>query len=123
MSNICKTVSLRTRKIKDGRMLPYYLDYYSGYRDVTFRASINTAYRDRKIKENPNGFLDRINTISLEVLLLKHYSVIDAPSSWHACTKCRFTHRYIKFVHHFKYGSNIIFCFKNKQINAFADFC
>ena len=30
MSNICKTVSLRTRKIKDGRMLSYYLDYYSG---------------------------------------------------------------------------------------------
>lgn len=44
-------------------MLSYYLDYYSGYRDVTFRASIHTAYRDRKIKENPNGFLERIETI------------------------------------------------------------
>lgn len=33
MSNICKTVSLRTRKIKDGRMLSYYLDYYPRYRD------------------------------------------------------------------------------------------
>ena len=33
MSNSCKTVSLRTRKIKDGRMLSYYLDYYPGYRD------------------------------------------------------------------------------------------
>lgn len=33
MSNICKTVSLRTRKIKDGHMLSYYLDYYPGYRD------------------------------------------------------------------------------------------
>ena len=33
MSNICKTVSLRTRKIKDGSMLSYYLDYYPGYRD------------------------------------------------------------------------------------------
>ena len=32
MSNICKTVSLRTRKIKDGHMLSYYLDYYPGYR-------------------------------------------------------------------------------------------
>ena len=63
MSNICKTVSLRTRNIKDGRMLSYYLDYYSGYRDVTFRASILTAYRDRKIKENPNGILERIETI------------------------------------------------------------
>lgn len=33
MTNICKTVSLRTRKIKDGKMLSYYLDYYPGYRD------------------------------------------------------------------------------------------
>ena len=30
-ANICKTVSLRTRKIKDGRMLSYCLDYYPGY--------------------------------------------------------------------------------------------
>lgn len=29
----------------------------------TFRASIHTAYRDHKIKENPNGFLERIETI------------------------------------------------------------
>ena len=34
-----------------------------GNRKVTFRASIHTAYRDRKIKENPNGFLERIETI------------------------------------------------------------
>jgi len=33
MSNICKTVTLRTRKIKDGAQLSYYLDYYHGYRD------------------------------------------------------------------------------------------
>ena len=33
MSNICKTVSLRTRKIKNGEMLSFYLDYYPGYRD------------------------------------------------------------------------------------------
>ena len=31
--NICKTVTLRTRKIKDGRQLSFYLDYYPGYRD------------------------------------------------------------------------------------------
>ena len=37
MSNICKTVSLRTRKIKDGHMLSYYLDYYSGYRQRALR--------------------------------------------------------------------------------------
>lgn len=29
----------------------------------TFRAVLHTAYRDKKIKENPNGFLDRIDTI------------------------------------------------------------
>ena len=33
MSNICKTVTLRTRKIKGGEQLSYYLDYYPGYRD------------------------------------------------------------------------------------------
>ena len=33
MSNICKTVTLRTRKIKDGEQLSFYLDYYPGYRD------------------------------------------------------------------------------------------
>ena len=33
MSNICKTVTLRTRKIKGGEQLSYYLDYDPGYRD------------------------------------------------------------------------------------------
>ncbi len=27
---------------------------------------LHTAYRDHKIKENPNGFLDRIDTIPTE---------------------------------------------------------
>ena len=41
MSNICKTVSLRTRKIKNGEMLSFYLDYYPGYRDEsTMKATI-----------------------------------------------------------------------------------
>lgn len=31
--NICKTVTLRTRRIKDGQMLSFYLDYYPGYWD------------------------------------------------------------------------------------------
>lgn len=34
MSNICKTVTLRTRPIKHGKMLSFYLDYYPGYRDA-----------------------------------------------------------------------------------------
>ncbi|MGM9697379.1 MAG: site-specific integrase [Prevotella sp.] len=33
MANICKTVTLRTRQIKGGEQLSYYLDYYPGYRD------------------------------------------------------------------------------------------
>ena len=48
MSNICKTVSLRTRKIKDGRMLSYYLDYYPGYRDESTMKVIRQA-------EEPDG--------------------------------------------------------------------
>ena len=32
----------------------------------TFRAVLHTAYRDHKIKENPNGFLGRIDTIPTE---------------------------------------------------------
>ena len=35
MANICKTVNLYTRKIKGGKMLSYFLDYYPGYRDET----------------------------------------------------------------------------------------
>lgn len=33
MSNICKTVTLRKRPIKNGTMQSLYLDYYPGYRD------------------------------------------------------------------------------------------
>ena len=35
----CKTVTLRTRPIKNG-MLSYYLDYYPGYRDVVTMKTI-----------------------------------------------------------------------------------
>ena len=33
MANICKTVNLYTRKIRNGKMLSFFLDYYPGYRD------------------------------------------------------------------------------------------
>ena len=33
MSTNCKTVSLRTRKIKNGEQLSFYLDYYTSVRD------------------------------------------------------------------------------------------
>ena len=42
----------------------------------TFRASIHTAYRDRKIKENPNGFLERIETIPTDKEHLSQDEVI-----------------------------------------------
>ena len=32
----------------------------------TFRAVLHTAYREHKILENPNGFLERIDTIPTE---------------------------------------------------------
>ena len=47
-----------------------------GNRKVTFRASIHTAYRDRKIKENPNGFLERIETIPTDKEHLSRDEVI-----------------------------------------------
>ena len=42
----------------------------------TFRASIHTAYRDLKIKENPNGFLERIETIPTDKEHLSQDEVI-----------------------------------------------
>ena len=42
----------------------------------TFHASIHTAYRDRKIKENPNGFLERIETIPTDKEHLSQDEVI-----------------------------------------------
>lgn len=51
-----------------------------GNRKVTFRASIHTAYRDRKIKENPNGFLERIETIPTDKKHLSQDEVIRAPA-------------------------------------------
>ena len=53
-----------------------------GTRKVTFRASIHTAYRDRKIKENPNGFLERIETIPTNKEHLSQDEVIRLVSSY-----------------------------------------
>ena len=47
-----------------------------GNRKVTFRASIQTAYRGHKIKENPNGFLERIETIPTDKEHLSQDEVI-----------------------------------------------
>lgn len=47
----------------------------------TFRASIHTVYRDRKIKENPNGFLERIETIPTDKEHLSQDEVIRLAST------------------------------------------
>ena len=47
----------------------------------TFRASIHIAYRDRKIKENPNGFLERIETIPTDKEHLSQDEVIRLAST------------------------------------------
>lgn len=52
-----------------------------GNRKETFRASIHTAFRDRKIKENPNGFLERIETIPTDREHLSQDEVIRLAST------------------------------------------
>ena len=47
----------------------------------TFRASIHTAYRYHKIKENPNGFLERIETIPTDKEHLSQDEVIRLAST------------------------------------------
>ena len=49
------------RQIKHPRM-KLHPNTISGYWS-TFRAVLHTAYRDHKIKDNPNGYLERIDTI------------------------------------------------------------
>ena len=53
-------MNLRHKSIHTNQKL--HINYAAGYWS-TFRAVLHTAYRDRKIKENPNGFLDRIECI------------------------------------------------------------
>jgi len=52
----------------------------------TFRAVMHTAYRDRKIRENPNGFLDRIDTIPTEKQHLSQQELVKL-----AATPCEST--------------------------------
>ena len=47
----------------------------------TFRALLHTAFRDRKIKENPNGFLERIETIPTDREHLSQDEVISLAST------------------------------------------
>lgn len=65
MSNICKTVSLRTRKIKDGHMLSYYLDYYPGYRDESTMKVIRHESLGIYIYAKPRTRRNRSTTLTL----------------------------------------------------------
>ena len=59
----------------------------------TFRAVLHTAYRDHKIKENPNVFLDRIDTIPTEKEHLSQKELITL-----AETPCKFEVLKIAFL-------------------------
>lgn len=63
MSNICKTVSLRTRKIKDGHMLSYYLDYYPGYRDESTMKVIRHESLGIYIYAKPKNQMERKQSV------------------------------------------------------------
>ena len=65
MSNICKTVSLRTRKIKDGHMLSYYLDYYPGYRDESTMKVIRHESLGIYIYAKPKNQMEQKYNINL----------------------------------------------------------
>lgn len=52
---------------------------------LTFRASIHTAYRDRKTKENPNDSLERIETLPTDKEHLSQDEIIRlASTTWDA---------------------------------------
>jgi integrase len=47
----------------------------------TFRAVLHTAYREHKIMENPNGFLERIDTIPTEKEHLSRQELVNLANS------------------------------------------
>ena len=75
MSNICKTVSLRTRKIKDGHMLSYYLDYYPGYRDESTMKVIRHESLGIYIYAKPKNQTE-LNITRALLKGLKRYAVV-----------------------------------------------
>lgn len=54
----CKTVTLRTRSLKNG-MLSYYLDYYPGYRDQETMKTIRHEGLNIYIYANPKNERER----------------------------------------------------------------
>ena len=54
----CKTVTLRTRKCKNG-MLSYYLDYYPAFRDMETKKSIRHESLGIYVYEKPKNNIQR----------------------------------------------------------------
>ena len=75
MSNICKTVTLRTRKIKGGEQLSFYLDYYPGYRDESTMKVMRHESLGIYIYANRGHNVRRITT-TVCVRRLKHCVVV-----------------------------------------------
>lgn len=67
MNNICKTVTLRTRKIKKGTLLSLYLDYYPGYRNASTMKVIRHESLGIYVFANPKNRREReYNDIMME---------------------------------------------------------
>ena len=66
----CKTVTLRTRPLKNG-MLSFYLDYYPGYRDQETMKTIRHEGLNIYIYANPKNQRERdFNAVSYTHLTL-----------------------------------------------------
>ena len=74
MSNICKTVTLRTRKIKGGEQLSFYLDYYPGYRDESTMKVMRYIYAKPK-SQREKDYNDRMRE-KAEALRCRRYESI-----------------------------------------------
>ena len=81
MSNICKTVSLRTRKIKDGHMLSYYLDYYPGYRDESTMKVIRHESLGIYIYAKPKNQMEHKYNLNLTARARRYAAVASRLSS------------------------------------------
>lgn len=67
----CKTVTLRTRPLKNG-MLSYYLDYYPGYRNQETMKTIRHEGLNIYIYANPKNERERNFNATMSELSLIH---------------------------------------------------
>jgi len=87
----CKTVTLRTRPIKNG-MLSYYLDFYPGYRDkVTMKTTRHSSKNGNHSYECQRGFPFLLHMLSICKLIptirtcIKESRVATRPFPIHSC--------------------------------------